>query len=195
MHAQLLGSTSEAELPMTARETLPVLLSETARIESLVNQWMFLARPEPPRTSRVDVAMIVAPVLAALRPAAEHAGVVFANRAATGLWVEGDARRLGQAVSNVVLNAIHAMTEGGTLIIESAREEGAVLLSFRDGGGGFSAEALARHAELFFSEKEGGMGMGLSVTHEILKAHGGELRAANAMPRGAIVTFRLPACA
>jgi len=55
-----------------------------------------------------------------------------------------------------------------------------------------AAQALERYRELFFSEKEGGMGIGLSVTSEILEAHGGRLEVANAAGRGAIVTFYIP---
>ncbi len=66
-------------------------------------------------------------------------------------------------------------------------------LQFTDTGPGFTAAALARATELFFSEKEGGMGIGLSVTTEILRAHGGELRVENVADGGALVTFLLPA--
>jgi len=65
-------------------------------------------------------------------------------------------------------------------------------LIFADTGPGFSSAALARHADLFFSEKEGGMGIGLNVTAEILRAHGGELRVANSTAGGATVTLVLP---
>ena len=65
-------------------------------------------------------------------------------------------------------------------------------LVFHDTGPGFSAEALAHHADLFFSEKEGGMGIGLSVTAEILKAHGGALLVANAPGRWRGRHLRLP---
>ena len=64
-------------------------------------------------------------------------------------------------------------------------------MHFTDTGPGFSEAALARHAELFFSEKEGGMGIGLSVTSEILRAHGGELRVTNTAA-GACVTLTVP---
>jgi signal transduction histidine kinase len=192
MHAQLIDSTPDAQLAGAARESLPVLLGETARIEGLVNQWMFLARPAPPQTASADLASLVAQVVRALAPQAAHAQVTLVDLTPPGLRAKVDTRRLTQAIGNVVLNAIQAMPGGGSVFIEGSAAE-VVRLAFRDAGPGFSENALAHHTELFFSEKEGGMGIGLSVTSEILRAHGGSLHVANAPEGGALVTFILPA--
>ncbi len=180
LHAQLL----ETDTP---NESLVMILSENAKIEALVNQWMFLARPQPPAVAPCDLAELVAESVRTVSPAAAHAKMRIISEVAR-VSVMADRRRLGQAVANVLMNAIHAMAGGGELRITST----GTALSFRDTGPGFSAAALARATELFYSEKEGGMGIGLSVTAEILKAHGGELRIENS-ERGAVVTMTLPA--
>jgi len=191
MHAQLIDSAPAAEQPAVLRESLPVLLGETAKIEGLVNQWMFLARPAPPQTAPADLAEIVAGVVRTLGPQAAHARVQIASDLPAGLRASVDSRRIAQAVGNIVINAIQAMPSGGTLTITGWRGD-SVRLIFRDTGSGFSPAALAQHTELFFSEKEGGMGIGLSVTAEILKAHHGALVVANAPEGGAVVTVQLP---
>lgn len=190
LHAQLL----EGEVSGSSPERLEIILSESAKIESLVSQWMFLARPQPPQMAAWNLAELVRAPVRTLEPAAAHARVRMEQEIDGALRVTADRRRLGQAVANVLANAIHAMAaSGGTLIIRAERnDDGTVALSFSDTGAGFSAAALARATELFFSEKEGGMGIGLSVTAEIVRAHGGELRLANAPAGGAVVTMRLP---
>jgi signal transduction histidine kinase len=191
MHAQLIGSAQNGDVASTAQDSIPVLLGEASRIEGLVQQWMFLARPQPPQTAPVDLADIVTGTVRSLTPQADHAGVRIANEVATGLRVRADARRLQQAVGNLVLNAIQAMPSGGEVRIRGERGS-SVRLIFQDTGRGFSDQALIHHADLFFSEKEGGMGIGLSVTAEILKAHDGALQVANAAEGGAIVILELP---
>jgi signal transduction histidine kinase len=191
MHAQLIESSTNGELATAARESLPVLLGEASKIEGLVQQWMFLARPQPPQTAPADLGEIVADVVRALAPQAAHARVRIVDEVPTGLRAKVDWRRLAQAIGNVVLNAIQAMPGGGAVTIRGERGAG-VRLVFRDSGSGFSAEALAHYADLFFSEKEGGMGIGLSVSSEILKAHGGALIVSNASEGGAIVVLQLP---
>jgi len=191
MHAQLIESAHNGELARTAQDSLPVLLGEAGKIEGLVQQWMFLARPQPPQTSLADLAGITAAVLRSLAPQAAHAGVRIVNEVPEGLRVKVDARRLAQAIGNVTLNAIQAMPGGGTVTISG--ERGATTrLVFQDTGAGFSPEALTHYADLFFSEKEGGMGIGLSVSAEILKAHHGALLVANSAQGGAVVTLQLP---
>ncbi|MGA3172323.1 MAG: ATP-binding protein [Chthoniobacteraceae bacterium] len=192
MHAQLLQSAPPADLPAAAADFVPTLLDETGRIESLVNQWMFLTRPEPPSMSAINLARIVAQTVRAQSAAAAYAGVTLKTNIAPDLAVMGDARRLSQAIANTILNAIQAMPHGGSLEITETQESSSAALAFHDTGPGFSPEALRRHRELFFSEKEGGMGIGLSVTAEILEAHGGSLDVANAPAGGALVTFHLP---
>ncbi len=184
LHAQLL----ETESPS---ESLTTILGENAKIEALVNQWMFIARPQPPAVAPCDLAELVAESVRTVSPAAAHAKVRIV--AAVGSAVENvDRRRINQAVCNILMNAIHAMAGGGELTISAAVDSGKTRLGFRDTGPGFSAAALAKATELFYSEKEGGMGIGLSVTAEIMKAHGGELHIENAV-RGAVVTMVFPA--
>ncbi len=184
LHAQLL----EGDVPS---DSITTILGENAKIEALVNQWMFLARPQPPAVAPCDLADVVAEGIRTVSPAAAHAKVRIIFKVANAP-AEVDRRRIGQAVCNVLMNAIHAMPDGGELSISNSAEAGKVMLIFHDTGLGFSAAALAKATELFYSEKEGGMGIGLSVTAEILKAHGGELRIANG-GRGAVVTLILPA--
>lgn len=192
MHAQLLELASPGELAQTAEASLPVLREESKRIECLVNQWMFLARPEPGRVKPVRLVDCVFGVIQTYRATAAHAGVEITHKIDPEAVVSADSRRLGQAVSNVLINAIQAMPSGGALVIGGRISGTNAELSFHDVGGGFSPEAIARHSELFYSEKEGGMGIGLSVTAEILQALGGALRVCNTPGGGAVVTLCIP---
>jgi signal transduction histidine kinase len=214
LHAQLLEGEPAASRAVC--DSRGIIIAEAAKIEGLVSQWMFLARPQPPQTSRCDLAEIIAAAVRTHTPAALHSRVQIENETRPGLWVECDARRMSQAVGNLIINAIQAMAaHGGTLHVtrnaecrmtndkhQTQASDAAPFvirhptfgIAFHDTGPGFTAAALARHAELFFSEKEGGMGIGLSVTSEILRAHGGELRVTNTAS-GACVTLIVPAAA
>jgi signal transduction histidine kinase len=186
MHAQLW----QGDDP---NNTAQVIEHEAARIEGLVNQWMFLSKPHPPAMSGVDVSALLAQTVKAHLAQLDHAQVAVSLAADEPQKVQGDAKRLAQVFSNLLVNAIQAMATGGLLTVACTRTASGVEVTFTDTGKGFSEEALTRFSEFFFSEKEGGMGIGLSVASEIVKAHGGELRVANRAEGGARVTVSLPA--
>jgi len=179
LHGQLLQKTEAAAASL--------IIEEAATIESLVNQWLFLARPEPPRKTDVALPDLIERTVRVLAPAAEHAGIRVVVDAACGRSVLADASRLGQAFQNILLNAIQAMPAGGTATITACDQT----ITFADTGPGFSAVALRRWAEMLFSEKEGGMGVGLCVAMEIIRAHGGRLSVANHPGGGAVVRIDL----
>ena len=180
MHAQILGD--------EGGESAGLIVEEGRRIEGLVNQWLFLARPEPPKLRRQDVRDCLGGVLDSVGALADHAGVELSRELGDGIEWEMDADRMAQVFRNLAMNAIHAMPGGGELRVRVRAADGAV--TFADAGDGFSEEALQRWGELFFSTKEGGMGIGLSVAAEIVRAHGGELQVANT-DGGAVVTVIL----
>lgn len=185
MHAQLLrGGRDDA----AAR----IIEGEARRISSLLDQWLFLTRPEAPATRPVDVGALVREVADAHRIHAEHAAVQIELAIDGEPTVVGDEQRLGQVFRNLLVNALQAMPGGGTLRIDAAVAGDRVRVRFADTGRGFSPTALARFGEFFYSEKEGGMGIGLSVASEILKAHGGSLAGDNRPEGGATVTVLLP---
>jgi len=188
MHAQLWRGAQDDG-------TAAVIEHEAARIESMLNQWLFLTRPEPPATAPVDVGALLAQLVAAQKNQTEHAAVAVQLDAPAGLVASADRRRLEQVFRNLLTNALQAMPGGGTLSIRAARAGDVLRVTFADDGPGFSPVALQRFAEFFFSEREGGMGIGLSVASEILKAHGGRLLTANRDGGGAVVTVELPLAA
>jgi signal transduction histidine kinase len=164
-----------------------LIVGEAAKLEDLVNQWMFLARPEAPKKVQVNLRALLQETVRLAGPAAEHAGVRVVVNAPGDSQTTGDPRRLGQVFHNIVLNAIQAMPTGGSLSI-SARDG---TISFADTGPGFSRTALARWSEMLYSEKEGGMGIGLSVADAIVRAHGGRLSVSNQAQGGALVLVEL----
>lgn len=192
MHADLLEpAADEGRL-----ESIRLIGEEVDRITDLVNQWLFVARAAPPEKRRHELGEILAAVGRRLLPALNHAGVVLSlpARASDGEHViECDRLRLEQVVRNLLVNAVQAMPRGGEVTVGLARRGDRVELTVRDGGSGFSEEALRRFGEPFFSEREGGMGIGLTLAREVVEAHGGTIAASNRPSGGGEVRVSLPA--
>lgn len=185
MHAQLW--THE-----TANQAPSVIEGEAERIENLLNQWMYLTRPEPPVLNATDVGVLLDETIQKHLPQLEHAGVEVHLHKNGTLTASCDQRRLEHVLRNVLANATQAMPSGGSLDVTATADGHRLEIVFTDSGPGFSAEAQTRYAEFFFSEKEGGMGIGLSVANEIMASHGGALHIDNASGGGGRVRLMLP---
>ncbi len=129
LHGQLLEQTG----PVSAG----LIVHEAAKIEDMLNQWMFLARPEPPRKTDIALVELIDETVQVLDPAADHAKVRIAVNATPYRRVQADIHRLGQVFHNIILNAIQAMPEGGTLSITVSDKD----ILFADTGPGFSSAA------------------------------------------------------
>ena len=190
LHAQLLETAGPAEAAISRQ----LIESEAERIEGLVGQWMNHAKPAPPMLAEMDLVGAVRQALRLMEPQARHAGVTIEDAVAqerAPVLILADRHRVQQVLGNLLLNAVQAMPCGGrvSVRVEDAGPQVAVLVE--DEGAGFSASALGRLGEPFYSEKEGGMGLGLAVAKDICEAHGGTLAVDNLAGGGARVRASL----
>ncbi len=188
LHAQLVDGASASD----AAASLHLIEAEADRIESLVRQWMLFAKPAPPRRSELDLSELVRELVLEKAAMARHAAVeLHLTGDDAPKTIQADAERVRQALVNVLNNAIQATPSGGKVMVQLSQSEAHVRIDVIDQGRGFSDEALAHLAEPFFSEKEGGMGLGLAVTSEVCRAHGGDLQACTGPDGGACVSLTL----
>jgi GAF domain-containing protein/ActR/RegA family two-component response regulator len=107
--------------------------------------------------------------------------------------VPGDAAELGEALTNLVLNAVDAMPEGGTITVTSGVVGNEVEISVSDTGVGMSESVKRRVFDPFFTTKgPRGTGLGLSITYGILSRHGARISVESAEGRGSIFRLRFP---
>lgn len=103
-----------------------------------------------------------------------------------------DGIRIRQVMLNIIQNAIEAMTDGGTLTISTApHDECSISIVVQDTGCGITPEHIQRIVEPFFTTKEKGVGLGMSIVHRIIQAHGGTLAIASAPGQGTMMTVTL----
>ena len=107
--------------------------------------------------------------------------------------VQADPSELHQVALNLLANAVAFTPRGGRVEAATPLEEGACVLRVRDTGPGIPPEAMPRLFEPFFTTRgPEGTGLGLAVSHGIVRAHGGSIGAANDPRGGALFTVRLP---
>lgn len=181
-----------------ARGNLRLISELTARMASIISHLKAFARRDrkAPETVALQPALDDALALLAQRRRALEVELVRDLPDAT-LWVQAGETRLRQVLGNLLANAFDAMSEKAPprrlWLSAQPLSDGRISLTLRDNGPGFSAEALARAREPFFTTKTTarGLGLGLAICDTLIRALGGELLLANHPDGGALVTLNL----
>lgn len=181
-----------------SREQFTRILSsirdEVARLKRLLNDLLNYGRPARLAVETIDLRKLVDDTISLIRPQADEQGVeVILEDDATSAEILGDLERLKSCFSNLAINALQAMPNGGHLIARVARQDGAVEVSLSDTGIGISDEALNKIFEPYFSTKQAGFGLGLAVTKAIVEEHRGLIEVKSELNRGTTFTVKLPA--
>ncbi len=176
---------------------LSLIVKEGNRAGDVVARIRTLIKKAPPRNERLDINEAILEVVALTRHEAVKNRVSIETQLTEGLpRVQGDRVQLQQVLLNLIINAIEAMRDVGEeereLLISTRNEPDGVSVEVRDSGPGFAPAALERAFEAFYTTKQAGLGLGLSICRSIIEAHEGRLWATAAEPRGAFFAFMLP---
>lgn len=190
-YAQLAGERAPEEL----RALLDPVLSETQRLELLVNDLLAYGRPPHPDLRTVDWTEIVPTVEQHARHLAGERPVRIVIASDKNLQIHTDSAILTQALLNLVRNAVEAIPaeEAGEVRIEAAASrDGHAVIHVTDTGTGIAASAQSRLFEPFFTTKPFGTGLGLAITRKLVQSIRGELEIGPRPGRGTAAEIRLP---
>lgn len=190
--AQLLKKTPQ--LPRAARRDLGKIVTAALHARGIIQKLMLFARQTPPDISTVQLNRLVRDCIGLLiwRCEDECVEVEYALEPKLPAVLVDEAQ-IRQIVINLASNAIEAMPGGGTLTVRTRRLAGGVEFSVADTGAGIPPDALPKIFDPFFTTKDvdEGTGLGLSVVHGIVAAHGGEIHVESNQPVGTRICVRL----
>jgi signal transduction histidine kinase len=179
-----------------------VLAAEIKRVDQLVSDFLLIARPQSPKTSRVLLNEILNEVLMLHTADALKKGIRIERQYNDEpVFSEVDAGKMKQAFLNLVINAIQAMPGGGKLTVElknstpgGRRQKGGKFASvaFHDTGLGIKKEDLAKIFDFYYSTKKDGSGLGLAIVQQIVDEHHGKINVQSKVNHGTTFTILLP---
>ena len=180
------------------KEALACIVRDADRAKGIVDRMRDHIKKAPPRSEPFDLNEAIDEVIEMVQSAITKNGVLVRTTLKGSLLVHGDRVQLQQVVLNLILNAVEAMSS----VEEDARElsistrqgpTSDVFVAVQDLGPGIDPERLDEVFAAFYTTKNAGIGMGLSICRSIITAHGGRLWAEPNRPRGAVFQFTLPA--
>lgn len=191
--------------PEKSQENGAIIARQTDRITNIVSQLVDFSRRGHCKKQVANLTESIEQILELLKPLARKKGVQFDFKKGAELKVAYDETQLQQVLTNIVMNAIHAMPEGGTVSVSteqkllaardgSDREKEHFLVAIKDEGTGISKDNLSKIFDPFFTTKDvgEGTGLGLPVVHGILQDHNGWIEVDSVVGQGSCFTIVLP---
>lgn len=206
LRAQLVAS-GEADTLARAQQNAVVIIEQTRRMTSIIDEILSFARMHPAKIARLDLVRVLhKAIVLSEHTSKKHKSNITLDTHASTLEIDGDADKLLQVIVNLIVNGIQAMPGGGTLRVSTCETQippihdptgsprDYVCIEIADQGVGISADAMAKVFEPFFSTKsaDGGTGLGLSVAQGIAREHDGWITATSELKRGSTFRVYLP---
>ncbi|GEM_PF-809021 len=186
---------AQEPLSDVARRRLDVVAAQVRRIVGIIDRHLSRARNSLRKHYRVDLNRTVRETLELFKPIFEQHGIAVAVELARGLPpVRGDDASLQRVLINLLDNALDALPDGGGVTVTTRADAAAAVVEIADDGTGISPEMLSKVFDPFVSTKPPGKGtgLGLAVSHEIIRSHGGSINIASEPGRGTTVAIVLP---
>lgn len=173
-------------------EVLEKVATGFAALEATVSDLLQFSADRDPQWQTFPLAPLVEELLISLAPQMEAQTIQSEVDIPPSMEVVADRELIRRALRNLMVNALDAMPQGGTLSVRAQTTSEGVTLEVADTGPGLSEETLGRAFEPFYTTKPGGTGLGLAIVYRIAEAHGATVAAANRPEGGARFTFSLP---
>ena len=178
-------------------EVIDIILTGTQRMANLVHSLQQVGRSQAKTKQRYNLSDGIAATLKLVQHQLRNAQIQVDIDVADNLFVDIMANELNEVLLNLIMNAMQAMPDGGEIRLEGNATGTMIVLTIRDSGPGIPEHMQDRIFDPFFTTKspKDGMGLGLSISSQMIEAQGGHIRAGNAEGGGACFTLELPKAA
>lgn len=178
------------------RESSQTLLAEISNLKGIIGRFSEFSKMPQPQLQRVDVNDVVRGVAQLFQAQLQAPGrapitcrVELGEQVGT---IAADPELLHRALSNLVLNAMDAMPNGGALTLRTQRDDGRVLIEVADTGSGLTPEECERIFTPYYTSKQHGTGLGLAIVQSVISDHHGRIRVQSKPQKGTTFVIELP---
>jgi signal transduction histidine kinase len=176
-------------------ESMQLVIDETNRLSTLVKRLLIFSRPIDKKIKLADINKLIREVVSFIDIEKKNRSITINYDLDTGIpFIPMDENSIKQVLINVLENSIEAMPEGGLISISSkiSTEDNKLKIEISDTGKGIPDDIFNKIFDPFFTSKESGVGLGLSISYQIVKAHNGEIYFSNNIDKGTKCIIKLP---
>jgi len=166
--------------------------NEILRVSRFAESFLEFSRPLKLNLQKADIVKLIEEVLELVKAKAEKDKIAIITELSALPVIDLDTGFIKTCLYNVILNAFHAMPDGGKVTIRTARTADKLSIAVEDTGVGISAEKISKIFDPFFTTKQDGIGIGLALTKRVVEEHRGRIEFKSIEDKGSVVTISLP---
>ena len=195
--ASIDGAANLIESPQTTDEirkgSIAIIRKESQRLNRLLTNLLDFARPRKPEFQTLEPGRLIDSIIGLVEHSAQQKGITLRKDVPSSVpSFECDPEQLKQVILNLTINAVQAMPAPGEIVISAHQKNSSIRISVKDEGPGVNEEDLDKIFNPFYTTKDTGTGLGLSVVYQIVTQHGGVVSAARNPDRGMTFSLLLP---
>ncbi|MBM4141087.1 MAG: PAS domain S-box protein [Nitrospira sp.] len=182
----------EKKLDGNLKEYASIIVNETARLESILNEILSFVRGAKLEKEMVNMNELVDEGISLMKSEFDERHIVLVKEFAMSHEIYADPNSIKEALLNVLTNAVQAIGSNGTLFVNTYMSDDSAVIEVKDTGKGISDEVLPFIFDPFFTTKVSGTGLGLTITHKIIEKHNGRIEVESKVNRGSTFKVFLP---
>ncbi|WP_246569567.1 ATP-binding protein [Lentibacillus saliphilus] len=173
-------------------EYYKIMLDEIDKMEAITSELLFISKPVSNDIKLESINEMINDVIYLLRPQGKIRNIDIVWQQGDDCEIQCNRSQIKQVLINIIKNALEAMAHKGKVVIQSYQANNSVNIDVSDEGSGIPQEIIHKLKEPFFTTKEGGTGLGLMITHQILTKHNGTLNIFSKPNEGSTFQIILP---
>ncbi len=193
LQEDLEDSLQDEETKTEFRETINLVTYEIGRLNELMTNFLTYARPTELKRETLDLNHFLNDLIQFLKKQADEKGVSLeSSLPESPILINVDARRLRQALMNILINDIQIVPEKGRIQVSLKAVRDLAVIRVEDNGPGMTEEFMREIFVAFRSQRRGGTGLGLSIANKFVEAHGGGIKVESTVGKGTTFSIILP---
>ncbi|MBU8918069.1 sporulation kinase [Bacillus sp. FJAT-29953] len=184
--------TDDDNLKQAQRSYIKIALSELDHAQSIINDYLSLAKPNTEELSTINISDEVMKTVALMTSYSNIQNITIQPSIQDSLYIRGNKSEIKQVLVNIIKNGIEAMNTGGNLTIKAYEKDSVISIEVIDSGKGMTKAQLKKLGTPFYTTKEKGTGVGLTISYQIVQAMKGRIFVESKIDKGTIFTIQFP---